>query len=318
MHTSRRARAATAAYGHTSGAPRSPRRPAPRAAQTGTHRPASSRSSRARARARPRAGRRSTPATAGSRPRCRRRSCRPGRSRTRGPPRRAGHPRRRCRARARHAQMRSLGRRVCLPRRRSLGARAARHIPGSARFARPLQPLAEAQQLVGARRLCLGRVGRPRWLLGCWQLRGLWDSRGLLGMRTWRPLDAHDRLNRFIDQLTERRSAGGGGRRAGGTAIDGAMLGADRDLSADPIAAIDRGQDALQLLQLALQLAQRLRDLLIHCPSVAALLRSPPPRWECDRRARPSLPAPAPSRRRCRRSPRRSHRRDPSACPPGR
>ncbi len=129
---SRRARAATAACGHTSGAPRSPRRRAPRAARTGTRRPASSRWSRAHAPAPPRGDPRSTPATAGSRPRCRRRWCPPGRSRTRGPPRRADRPRRRCRATARRVRMRSLGPRVCLARRRSLGVRAARHIPGSA------------------------------------------------------------------------------------------------------------------------------------------------------------------------------------------
>jgi hypothetical protein len=89
-------------------------------------------------------------------------------------------------------------------------------------------------------------------LLRLWWLRGLWDSRGLLGVRTWCSLDARDRLNRFIDQSAERRSAGGGGRGAGATAIGRIMLGADRDLFADPIAAIDRGEDALQLLYLAL------------------------------------------------------------------
>ena len=92
-------------------------------------------------------------------------------------------------------------------------------------------------------------------MLGLWWLCGLWDSRGLLGVWTWHPLDVRDRLNRFIDQSSKRRSVSGGGRGVGGTVIGRTMLGADRDVSADPIAAIERGQGALQLLQLSLQLA---------------------------------------------------------------
>jgi len=58
-------------------------------------------------------------------------------------------------------------------------------------------------------------------------------------LRAWRRLDARDRLNRFIDQSTERRSLSGGGRGGWGTAISRTVLGADWDLSDDPITAID-------------------------------------------------------------------------------
>ncbi len=100
--------------------------------------------------------------------------------------------------------------------------------------------------------------------------------------------------------------------------VRGLYPGRGRASLAGRVAAIDRGQGALQLLQLALQLAQRLRDLLIHGPSVAGVYPlSPPPRSGCAPRARPSLQVPAPSRQPCRRSPTRSLRRDPSACPRG-
>jgi hypothetical protein len=58
-------------------------------------------------------------------------------------------------------------------------------------------------------------------------------------LRTWRPLDARDWLNRFIDQSTDWRSAGEGGRGAGATAIGRTVRGADRDVFTDPITAID-------------------------------------------------------------------------------
>ena len=83
-------------------------------------------------------------------------------------------------------------------------------------------------------------------------------------MRTWRPCDLGRWLNSLVDQSTDRRA--GCGKMA---LVAGAMV-AGGHAAAGLIAAIDRGQGALQLLQLALQLAQRLGDLLIHCPSVAA------------------------------------------------
>ena len=152
------------------------------------------------------------PATAGSRPRCRTRSCRPGRSRTRARPHRSGPERRRCRATVLRARMRSLGPWVCLPRRRSLGARAARHIPGSAPSRSA--PADRGSAAADRRSASLPRVGEEASVV-VGGVRGLWDSRGLLGVRTWRSLDARDRLNRFIDQSTERRSAGGGARGLG-------------------------------------------------------------------------------------------------------
>ena len=314
----RRARAATAACGRTSGAPRSPRRRAPRAARTGTRRPASSRWSRARALARRRAGPRSMRATGGSRPRCRMRSYLPGRSRTRGPPRRAGPPRRRCRAKARRVQMRSLDLHVCLARRRSLGVQATRHIHGSAR--ERCAP-ADRGSATAPRRSVTGsrEAAEVAWVASVVAAgQACRDCVDSLGCR-----DAPAMVGR--SRLGNTDGVGSGGRgllsaaraphRPAGRRLRGPRPGRSRC----PGPRRDRSRSGCARAPAACAPARPASlNLLIHGPSVAALPRSPPPRSGCAPRARPLLPAPAPSRRPCRRSPTRSLRRGPSACPPGR